>query len=289
MPPKKSKRWSKGIIKRTPGDSQSEVAPSPMKRPRTSAAASSPSASPLKAGSKKDVASPSPPPMKTSPAPEGAASPHKRSSAKRAAKAKAHNEVKRAVKALASPKPKPKAKGTAKGKPKAKVSAKAQTSNSHPGRVFKGLLRPKSHDTVLKRVMKIQMTKLSSAELEQLVANMKAAAADSGFKVSSGCTGSNMSFIVLKTMCEILQVPMPRDMFVCEQDGKKQQWLEHLAASEGQDTCIFSDVGDLKGTHADCKRHMKKCPILKVMLSDWGFSCKNFSKMFSCKDSGKGS
>ena len=39
--------------------------------------------------------------------------------------------------------------------------------------MFKCLLAPESHDKVLKRVMKIQMSKLGNAELERLAANLK--------------------------------------------------------------------------------------------------------------------
>ena len=272
--------------RKSPGDSPSDIAP---KSPKS-----------MKSSGKKEGASPSPSPMKSSKKTEGTSpergqdqqnekgteSPHKKSSAQRAEKLLPKGKGKGKGKSKSKPKLLPKEKGKGKGKAKSKPSAKACASNSHPGRVFKGLLRPKSHDTVLKSVMKIQKTKLSSAELERLVANMKSASAESGFKVSSGCSGSNMSFIVLKSMCEIMQVPLPQDMLVCEQDGETQQWLEHLAASEGQDTCIFSDVGDLKETHAECKWHLKKCSVHKVMLSDWGFSCKNYSKMFSCSAQG---
>ena len=203
MPPK---RWSTSTLKRgptsmksprkSPGDSQSDIAP---KSPKS-----------MKSSGKKEGASPSPSPMKSSRKTEGASpergqdkqnekraeSPHKRSSAQRAEKLLPKGKGKGKAKSKSKPKRLPKEKGKGKGKAKSKPSAKACTSNSHPGRVFKGLLRPKSHDTVLKSVMKIQMTKLSSAELERLVANMKSASAESGFKVSSGCSGSNMFFIV---------------------------------------------------------------------------------------------
>ena len=258
--------------KKLPGDSQSDIAP---KSPKS-----------MKSNGKKEGASPSPSPMKSSKKTEGASpergqdqqnekgteSPHKKSSAQRAEKRLPKGKGKGKAKSKSKPKLLPKEKGKGKGKAKSKPSAKACASNSHPGRVFKGLLRPKSHDTVLTSVMKIQMTKLSSAELERLVANMKSASAESGFTVSSGCSGSNMSFIVLKSMCEIMQVPLPPKTCSCASKmGKQRQCLEHLAASEGQDTCIFSDVGDLKETHAECKRHLKKCPVHKVMLSDLGF------------------
>ena len=208
--------------RKSPGDSQSDIAP---KSPKS-----------MKSSGKKEGASPSPSPMKSSRKTEGASpergqdkqnenraeSPHKKSSAQRAEKLLPKGKGKGKAKSKSKPKRLPKEKkGKGKGKAKSKPSAKACTSNSHPGGVFKGLLRPKSHDTVLKSVMKIQTTKLSSAELERLVANMKSTSAESGFKVSSGRSGSNMSFIVLKSMCEIMQVPLPQDMFVCEQDEKQ--------------------------------------------------------------------
>ena len=43
-----------------------------------------------------------------------------------------------------------------------------------------------------------------------------------------------MSFIVPKSMCENMQVPLPQDMFVCEQDGKHINGLNILPRVKGK-------------------------------------------------------
>ena len=134
------------------------------------------------------------------------------------------------------------------------------------------------------RVMyKIQLNKLADAELLALRDNLQAWA---GAFISTLCSGSDVFVVALKEICDILRVNCPQVKATCEQEERKAKWL-HLPHEiiYDSDICVHRDIGEMCQTHGACHFHKgseRGCPIQRgSSLVSVGFSCKNFSKLFS--------
>ncbi|CAK0884191.1 unnamed protein product, partial [Prorocentrum cordatum] len=119
--------------------------------------------------------------------------------------------------------------------------------------------------------------------------------------VASGCSGSNVATVCCELACVHIGAGGVYDVYACEKDEAKQLFLMAVekslkatrreeCAGEGTGMHVYADVADLGGLNAKCVAHGGRCTVPDgnrgPLLEFWGFSCKNFSRMFNCENKG---
>lgn len=69
---------------------------------------------------------------------------------------------------------------------------------------------------------------------------------------------------------------------VTSKDKKKREWLVFATKKLGCASHVFTNISELGSWTAQCSAHPFACSIPRnIALTTCGFSCKNFSKLFS--------
>ena len=111
---------------------------------------------------------------------------------------------------------------------------------------------------------------------------------------ASLCSGSEGAHFVMEALAtEFAKKAEPsnkslqlRQVFACESDKTKQQWIDHVInaprKSRGEDTiCIFEDITHMGGGEAYCYAHKCTCRIPHCNILVVSTSCKDLSNLSS--------
>jgi site-specific DNA-cytosine methylase len=148
-----------------------------------------------------------------------------------------------------------------------------------------GLLGESLADDEPTKTTKNLLKKLTPDLLQQLQANVTQLGAVS---LGSMCSGSNITSVLVANLLEVLKTGTPlRDVFSCEVDAQKQEFLKYVAVWLGQSCShnIFSNINEMGEHGAHCSNHDNTiCTIPPApLIMTCGFSCKNFSKLYQNK------
>ena len=109
-------------------------------------------------------------------------------------------------------------------------------------------------------------------------------------KIGSMCSGSNITAVMIARLTKVLGAGSLREIFTCESDPQKRRWLQFVDSSVGDgQACCFGDISEMGNAESPCTTH-GKCICCKIpdfashdgpLITTCGFSCKNFSKLFT--------
>jgi len=105
---------------------------------------------------------------------------------------------------------------------------------------------------------------------------------------ASCCSGSEGAHFVMKALEHAWPDVNLRQVFACEKDASKRDWIDKLVnaerAASGQElVCIFEDICDLGSEVAQCHTHGRLCKVPSCDVLVVGTSCKDLSKMSNIK------
>ena len=165
------------------------------------------------------------------------------------------------------------------------VAAMSEVASPSSYYVEPGLLGSSLADDEATKTTKNLLKKLTPELLQRLQAHVTQLGAVS---LGSMCSGSNITSILVANLLEVLKTGTPlHDVFSCEVDARKQEFLKYVAEWLGQSSShnIFSDITEMGEHGAHCSNHdntMCSIPPAPLIMT-CGFSCKNFSKLFQSK------